>query len=135
MQAKNAMIMRWMLRMTCAIALLFVGFAHQTPSFAKGAFVPSELAEYILPDGTLPVICIAGKADGTSKHDTAQQAQGCEACRIAASVLLPVPDNYRDKRPRIATTAMQPYEVDGTFRRVLPPNTGPRAPPASIVFA
>jgi len=135
LQARNAMIMRWMLRMTCAIALLFVGLAHQTPSFARGAFVPSELAEYILPDGTLPVICIAGKADGMSKHDTAQQAQGCEACRIAASVLLPVPDNYRDKRPRIVTAAMQPYHVDGSLRRIFPPNIGPRAPPASSAFA
>ncbi|KWV60083.1 hypothetical protein AS026_27100 [Rhizobium altiplani] len=129
------MIMRWMLRMTCAIALLFVGFAHQPPSFAKGAFLPSEFAEYILPDGTLPVICISGKADGMSKHDTAQQAQGCEACRIAASVLLPVPDKYRGERPRITTAAMRPYEEDGSFRRVLPPNIGPRAPPASSAFA
>ncbi|MBD9444062.1 hypothetical protein IB248_00475 [Rhizobium sp. RHZ01] len=129
------MIMRWMLRMTCAIALLFVGFAHQTPSFAKGAFVPSELAEYVLPDGTLPVICIAGKADGMSKHGTAQQAQGCEVCRIVASALLPVPDDYRGKRPRIATAAMRPYDVDVTFRRILPPNTGPRAPPAISAFA
>lgn len=119
--------------MTCAIALLFVGFAHQTPS--KGAFVPSEFAEYILPDGTLPVICIRGKTDGMNKHDTAQQAQGCEACRIAASVLLPVPDNYRSEYPRIATAAMRAYDVEVHFRPLLPPNTGPRAPPASPSFA
>jgi len=135
LQARNAMVMRWMLRMTCAIALLFVGFTHQPPSSAKGAFAPSEFAEYILPDGTLPVICIAGKADGMSKHDTAQQARGCEACRIAASILLPVPDNCRSKHPRAATVARRFYDIDVSFRRILLPNTGPRAPPGSSAFA
>ncbi|EPE94971.1 hypothetical protein [Rhizobium grahamii] len=134
MQARKAMIMLWMLRMTCAIALLLVSFAHQMPSLAKEAFVPAEFAEYILPDGTLPVICIADKATGMDKH-TAQQLHGCEACRIAASVLLPVPDNDRSKHLPAATLALWHYDVEVSFRRIISPNTGPRAPPGSPAFA
>lgn len=123
-----------MARMICAIALLLVGFAHQAPSFAKDALVPAEFAEYVLPDGTLPVICVAGKAGGMHKHEKAQM-HGCEACRIGASVLLPVPQNSGTKLIWTSTFARQVYDTEISLRRTLPPNTGPRAPPRNWACA
>ena len=128
MRAKNAMITQWVVRMICIIALLFVGSAHQPLSSAKGASVPPELAEYVLPDGTLPVICIAGKADKIHKHDKAK-VHGCEACQIAASVLLPIPDKDQAIDVRVVATLAAPYEETISPQRNLPPNSGPRAPP------
>jgi hypothetical protein len=133
-KAKNAMTMQWLVRMTCAIALLFVGFAHQAPAFANGAFIPAEFAEYILPDGTLPVLCIADKAEGAQKHDKAH-LNGCEACRISAATLLPAPADHGSERLRIQTAALAPYKVEAFHRQLFPPNTGPRAPPHDPRFA
>jgi hypothetical protein len=123
-----------MVRMTCAIALLLVGFAHQAPSFAKNALAPAEFAEYVLPDGTLPVICVAGKAGGMHKHEKAQM-HGCDACRIGASVLLPVPEDSGTKHIWPLTAARQVWDTEISPRRILPPNTGPRAPPRNWAFA
>jgi hypothetical protein len=132
--AKDAMIVQWMVRMTCAIALLFVGFAHQAPARNDDGFYPARLAEYVLPDGTLPVFCITGKAEGAHKHDKAHM-QGCEACRIGASILLPVPADQKGEHLRFETTAIVPLKAEAFYRQLFPPNTGPRAPPSDPFFA
>ncbi|KQV70283.1 hypothetical protein [Rhizobium sp. Root1220] len=121
-------VAQWLVRMTCAMALIFVGFAHQAPAFADGAFVPAEFAEYVLPDGTLPVICIAGKTDGKHTHGKAH-AYGCEACRISASILLRRPSDNGSERLRIEAAAALPYKARAYGSRVFPPSKGPRAPP------
>lgn len=54
------------LRILCALALL--GFAHKQPIIDAGPIPASEIADYILPDGTFPVLCLPSE-DGTAKHD------------------------------------------------------------------
>jgi hypothetical protein len=48
---------QWAARMRGALALLFVGFAHQPVAVAS--CVLEQLALYKLPDSALPVICLS----------------------------------------------------------------------------
>jgi hypothetical protein len=122
----------WLVRMICAIALLFVGFAHQAPAFAKGGFITPEFAAYVLPDGTLPVICIAGKGEQKHRRDQADGAK-CEACRIGSTALSPVPACDGVERLLVMTNDASPVEV--VFHRQLFPRTGgARAPPGNLVL-
>jgi len=115
-------------RVTCAIALLFVGFAHQIPGIASGASALPEFIEYVLPDGTMPVICTDG-SKRTVDHHGKVHAHGCEACRIAASTLLPLPDLADVARHRINTDVTLPSMREAGNEKPFPPNRGPRAPP------
>lgn len=77
-----------LLHLLCACALVFVASIHRTPAAANAATL--DLSAYALPDGTLPVLCLAsGDEDGgpaSAKHRT-----GCEACRLTATPDLLVP--------------------------------------------
>jgi hypothetical protein len=123
---------KWLMRIMCAIALLFVGFAHQAPAFANGTFIAPEFAEYVLPDGTLPVICIAGKVEGKHTHDKAHAAK-CEACRT--SVLLPAPGSGGIERLLIEANDASRVEVVVFHRELLPRSRGARAPPGNLASA
>lgn len=53
-------------RTLCALALLLVGFAHKPPVLANSQIPLREIAQYVLPDGTLPVLCLPSE-DGKAK--------------------------------------------------------------------
>ena len=133
-------IEQWALRILCAVALVFVGFAHQAPAAAAGAFDPAELAHYVLPDGTLPTLCVTvpDKSDtdksGASQHDKAH-SHGCEACRIGASTLLPTPTDMAGAPIGFAVSVELPIRAEAFHRQLFPPNTGPRAPPSDPIPA
>lgn len=76
-------------RIICALALLMVAFAHQTPAVSHklAAYAGVDFAEYILPDGTLPDLCLTG--DDHDGHHAKNNV--CEACRISSSIDLPLP--------------------------------------------
>lgn len=78
------------LRILCALAFLLLGFAHKPPVVDVGPIPASEIAAYILPDGTLPVLCLPSEV-GTAKQDHHESGNFCEACRLAASTILPTP--------------------------------------------
>lgn len=63
-----------LLRIMCAIAFVCVGFAHKP--FLQTPQITSDLAQYTLPDGTLPVYCLPTD-DGHSKTDHGL-GLGCE---------------------------------------------------------
>lgn len=81
---------QWGVRILCALAFLLLGFAHKPPVVEAGPIPASEVADYILPDGTLPVLCLPSE-DGTAKHHQHESGTFCEACRLAASTILPTP--------------------------------------------
>lgn len=123
-----------MVRIMCALALAFVGFAHQPPVSNADEFAPSALAQYQLPDGTLPVLCVTYKGPDGKEHSKTH-ALGCEACRIAAAVLLPAPPT--DICEHLASTAQDvlPPRAEAFHRQLYPPNSGPRAPPILQIVA
>jgi hypothetical protein len=124
---------RLLVRILCAVALLSVGFAHR-PAVSAAELTPVELAQYRLPDGTLPVLCVTERTPDGKEHSKAYMP-GCEACRISAAALLPTPpmdicEHLALVREDIVVTR------DEAFRRQLyPPNSGPRAPPALRTLA
>jgi hypothetical protein len=122
--------MQWLLRMACAMALLCVGFAHQAPAFAKGALIPAELAAYVLPDGTTPVICVADPAPWSHGNDKAH-VHGCEACRIQGALLMPAPGCDGGARLRFEATAAMVLSAVVFSRPPFSPSRGARAPPRS----
>jgi hypothetical protein len=128
LKAAEAGIVRWLVRISCAVALALVGFAHQVPAFANGAFISNELSEYILPDGTAPVICTVDKThtehDGGKLHE-----HGCEACRISASTVLPAPVFVAWPSASIPTYLGPSLSAEATGNRPLFPGGGPRGPP------
>jgi hypothetical protein len=127
-------IEQWALRILCAVALVFVGFAHQLPAAAAGEFDPAELAQYVLPDGTLPTLCVTTTdKSGQDQHDKAH-SHGCEACRISAAILLPAADIAGAVIP-FAPAVELPIRTEAFHRQLFPPNTGPRAPPSDPIPA
>jgi hypothetical protein len=117
---------RWAacLRILCAVALLFVGFAHQPAAATQpSAF---ELAQYFLPDGTLPDLCLDGTVDGKAKHVTPGK---CEACRIGGAMLIPEPadlDGAVFAFRRVAAVLLVEQALHSRRER---PGSPPRAPP------
>ncbi|MGV1755532.1 hypothetical protein ACQZ6F_11565 [Rhizobium sp. A22-96] len=124
---------RLLVRILCAIALLSVGFAHRPAVASAAELTPVELAQYRLPDGTLPVLCVTERTPDGKEHSKAYMP-GCEACRISAAILLPTPptdicEHLAFVREDIVVTR------DEAFRRQLyPPNSGPRAPPSPQIL-
>lgn len=129
MQRQNR-TQQWIVRLVCALALLFVGFAHQP--VAVSGLSPAEVALYTLPDGTLPDLCIGGDADGHHQQKHAAK-QDCEACRISAAVLLPQPADTVGIALSRGTVAVLLPSADLVHRQVLSLATAPRAPPETPV--
>lgn len=71
------------LRVFCAMVFLSIGFGHRMP---VALAANTQSAAYALPDGTFADLCIA---DQGQKH--AMPMVDCDACRLAAAVLLPEP--------------------------------------------
>ena len=120
--------MQWMVRSICVLALAFVGFAHQPPIANADELAPAALAQYRLPDGTLPVLCVTDKGTDGKEHSKTH-APGCEACRIAAAALLPAPPTGVCEHLALADQDVLPPRTEAFHRQLYPPNTGPRAPP------
>lgn len=64
-----------------AFALVMTAFAHR-PAVAGPAF---DLSAYVLPDGSLPDLCIPGRSEG------GKAAAPCEFCRLASAIIVPQP--------------------------------------------
>jgi hypothetical protein len=135
MQHRLDRIEQWLVRILCAIALVFVGLAHQVPAAAEDALSPAALAQYVLPDGTLPTLCVTVVDDHGKEHGKIAHLNPCEACRIGASVVLPQPADITGARIGFTFKVELPRRVEAFHRQLFPPNTGPRAPPANPILA
>lgn len=115
--------------MICALAILFVGFAHQPPTIAE--ISPFDIASYALPDGSLPILCVTESDSDGSQKDKSKHShtQGCEACRIGASTLLPQPADDFGRKIALARLTTTRLFASIPQRRVLSPGAPPRAPP------
>lgn len=127
-------IEQWGLRILCAVALVFVGFAHQAPAAAADPG-PAEFSEYVLPDGTLPTLCVTVSDTSDQGQHGKAHSHGCEACRIGASTLLPAPADVAGLPIPFAVAAELPIPDEAFQRQLFPPNTGPRAPPSDPIPA
>lgn len=117
---------RWgcCLRILCAVALLFVGFAHQPASAAEPSAI--ELAQYVLPDGTMPDLCLNDHVDGKGKHVMPGK---CEACRIAGAMLMPQPADLAGALLAFRDISALPLAEEALHSKRERPGAPPRAPP------
>lgn len=117
---------RWAvcLRILCAVALLSVGFAHR-PALATqpSAF---ELAQYVLPDGTIADLCLNDVVDGKVKHVMPTK---CEACRIGSAILMPAPADLAGVVLAFRRVAALPLVEEALHSKRERPGAPPRAPP------
>jgi hypothetical protein len=117
------------IRMICVIALVLLGLAHRPATSPAPQLSPQEIAALTLPDGTLPELCLPSE-DGKSKPHAGTST--CEACRIAATALLPTPsDDVGTRLPLIAAVAL-PQPAEAHYRQLFPPASHPRAPPVTV---
>ncbi|MBZ9653931.1 hypothetical protein [Phyllobacterium lublinensis] len=117
---------RLAMRMLCAVALVFVAFAHNPVT--AGSADQIDLAAYTLPDGTVPVLCLPGSGD-QEQHKTAWHGTGCEACRLSASFILPVPPVSSGPTVNPAQSLAVQRETIFVTRSLYPPSALPQAPP------
>lgn len=69
----------------CAIALVWASVAHR-PIIISNTSQTVDLSAYVLPDGTIPVICFGGEGDGKNTS-----SQACPFCTLASAVIFPEP--------------------------------------------
>ena len=116
-----------LVRMLCALSLLLVAFAHKPliSAATASAYADVNVADYILPDGTLPELCLTDEEDG--HHSVARH---CEACRIVSAVDLPSPlGGYVLTRWLAATQLTVPQDTKLAYP-ALRPGASPRGPPS-----
>ncbi len=116
---------RFAVRLIGALALVFVAFAHRVPPLSASAL--PDAAAYAFPDGSVPVICVTSPGEDTPQK--IRHGLPCDACLIAASVILPQPAElgmpaYGRSEPvqPVALTQILP-------RAAWPPAAPPTAPP------
>ncbi len=115
-------------RILCAIALLCLGFAHKPPTVDGSTISIAELEQYAFPDGTLPVLCLSDM-DGKTNHSGKKAGNGCEACRLSASILLPAPADASGWLISQPADRFVPADAEAFFWRHFPPHAAPRGPP------
>ncbi len=121
------------------LALVSVGFGHVFPQGNVSATLNSatlksvDLAQFALPDGSVPFICSAGSSQNTDQDSPSNWGKDCTACRIFASTLVPLPSPVL--KVREAYSRIFYLQAKSAIFRPLPvfQNTSPRAPPLFLV--
>lgn len=113
-------------RIFCAMLLLSLGFAHQPVEAA--APLDSFREAYRLPDGTFADIC----SEGDHGHRMPAAKPLCEVCLLAASILLPPPNDEAWLAVERASVANPPGRLPELFGMTAVARPKSRAPPVSI---
>jgi hypothetical protein len=103
--------------MVAALALAFVAFGHAPPGAAP------DFAEYALPDGSLPDLCLPGaESDKGEGH-------GCDACRLTSGGLLSCPPNAARPAQPAGARVLRFAGAALANRSGFEPGAPPTAPP------
>jgi hypothetical protein len=110
-----------------ALSMAMLGFAHAMPARLSSA-AGADLAAYVLPDGSVPSLCISGENPG--KQMAAGQV--CDACLLTASPGLPISSVGEPPLPLAPATPARLVAVDrgctGTSTGLVPHLRGPPSP-------
>lgn len=118
------------IRILCVLALMLVAFGHKPVALAS----PEQLllAQYVLPDGSYPVLCITDHAVDQDSHDSDQHLHNkniCDACRISSAFLCPAPAASTGVAINIATADVIAPSEPILRQQTYPPQAPPQAPP------
>ena len=120
------------LRIFCVLSLLVVSIVHHPAVFAQNTFALTaangsvDLGGYVAPDGSIPVLCIAGgNTQGPVKINKGQ----CDFCRNVSVAALPEPSGLFESCTISAVTRIAFAPQDETFWQTVYKNASPRGPP------
>ncbi|NKB83169.1 hypothetical protein HED51_04065 [Ochrobactrum grignonense] len=118
------------IRILSVLALMLVAFGHKPVALAS----PERLllAQYVLPDGSYPVLCITDHAIDHDSHDGDQHVHNnniCDACRISSAFLCPTPAPSTGATINIATADIITPSEPILRLQTYPPQAPPQAPP------
>ncbi|MFD1198262.1 hypothetical protein ACFQ3K_08035 [Brucella gallinifaecis] len=118
--------------MLSVLALMLVAFGHKPVTLAS----PEQilLAQYVLPDGSYPVLCITDHAVDDDGHDRTQHLHNstvCDACRISSAFLCPLPAASTGVAPHNTVAYVVEPSEPVFWRDIYPPSAPPQAPPLS----
>jgi len=121
------------LRILCAIMLVCVSFAHQ-PVFSATSTDLQEFSEYVLPDGSMPVICISDWDGDDNSHPVGQyRSKNCEACRLSSAIVLPASAAAIHEPIPQKLLGLALFD-DALFSATLTHDAAPRAPPILLAL-
>ncbi|MBO6639272.1 MAG: hypothetical protein JJ920_16425 [Roseitalea sp.] len=84
-------------RLVLIATLVMAAFAHRPAAPTPSGMTALEMAQYVLPDGSLPVLCLPGQ-DGHISGGF------CEFCLIAGSAAPPAPGPCQPVLHRVLAT-------------------------------
>ncbi|MBO1024859.1 hypothetical protein IPU75_09030 [Ochrobactrum sp. SD129] len=118
------------IRILSVLALMLVAFGHKPVTLAS----PEQLllAEYVLPDGSYPILCITDHAVDQDGHDRDQHLHNsniCDACRISSAFLCPTPAPSTGAAPNVAAADIVVPSEPILRQTAYPPSAPPQAPP------
>lgn len=115
-------------RLLCVFAVLSFGFSSNASAGAR-EISPQELAAYMLPDGSVPVLCVT-VPDGSGSGKLVRLHADTLAVQQPAALPAPQPGTGLLVRPSFAGWVLP--ATPPLHHHLYPPGSGPRAPPATI---
>lgn len=118
------------LHLTNALVAVLVSFALVMTAFAHRPAVAGpvpDLSAYVLPNGSLPDLCIPG--DG---GDSGKGAAPCEFCRLASTVMMPAPPCEPGGILRVVIGRLGDIAVSAETATAVFPAAPLRGPPPSL---
>ena len=128
MQPKRATLLEIVTRFFCAIALLSMTLAAPTEANSR-ALSSEEIAIYMLPDGSLPSLCVT-IPDGSGQGKIVKLGASTLGLHHH-DVMLPVPAETAGARVLVLSERLDPPTPEAVRHLLYPPGAGPRAPPQS----
>lgn len=123
----------FLIRFLSVLALFFVAFAHKPIELRATESSDFLRAEFRLPDGTFPVICLDSNRDVNGKPGEGRHLHvaDCDACRLSAKFICPAPSASSGPVLALGLAHGDLLPAPLMRRAVYPPAAPPRAPPAA----
>jgi hypothetical protein len=116
-------------RIICVLTLVSFGFASSAASANTRQLSAAELAGYMLPDGSVPVLCVT-LPDGSGNGKIIKL--GIDTLGVHPVATLPAPVFAGGYLVRAVTLSSAPQKDILLHKILYPPGAGPRAPPAKV---
>jgi hypothetical protein len=113
------------IRALCVIGLVAFGFAA-TASGSARELTASEVASYVLPDGSLPSLCVT-IPDGSGQGKIVKLAS--DTMGLHKTVAIPAPAHGVCDHVALGDDTLTPKPAAALRHLLYPPGSGPRAPP------
>jgi hypothetical protein len=118
--------------MLCVLSLLVVSFVHHPAISSQASFALAatngsvDLGDYVAPDGSIPVLCLAG---GSSQGPVKINKGQCDFCRNVSVAAIPKPSGLFETCRIAAVTRIAFFPQDTVSWQPVYTTASPRGPP------